>query len=635
MNKYYVVGALALLQGCGGSSGSSGSSSTNVVLEPSELIVRGDLSPAYQESVALIASVNNDSSDQAVIKWTQTAGPSVELLSDDTAVIAFDLASAGTYEFSVSYTTSAQQMYTKTVSYTTSTSANILNVRRDQVARAGSRVSLKLSAPRDEAGDVVAGDYSDVVWEQMSGPSVTLDAENTNPLTAIFTAPSVSSDQLVSFSVSATHPNGDTHTDTAYVFIQDIASFPSSAYFDETVTKIKPFNANAPRANALTNCVYSNYFASPCSFSQLNLIGQDHTAPTVDDIMDRVIVSHQWMGENFKAFLENEDPHGDFKRLLRSVSAVVIAYDIRPSFYWGVSGAIYLDPEDLWLTPTQRDVIDVAPDYRSSFGSDLQYIMPWRYVKNNDYASSYYPKDLRLNRTTADLVPDLGSLLYHELAHANDFMAVTTFGQITEPSILEEINKRFNNGSLISDALNTAYPKHSDEMVGLATVNFHGESASTLQKSYLPSDIVGFYADDSAAMEYGYSSVREDAATLFDATMMSARYGIERDEAITPPYDSAVGRDSLMVAWGQRGRVKAPHIEPRVKYVLERIMPSIDADALLASLPAVQQMPTDENWYDAIDLSNGAQTSKRKTAKTHASSRYLRPLALDLQRRYK
>jgi len=634
MNKYCVVGTLALLlQGCGGSSGSS---STNIEPVTQELIVRGDLSPSNEQSVALVASFGGDSSDLATIKWTQISGPSVELLSDDTAVIAFDLETAGDYEFSVSYTTSANQTHTKSVSYTTSEATKILNVRRDQVARAGSRVSLKLSAPRDpQTGDVVDGSYTNVVWSQTTGATATLDASNTNALTAIFTAPAVATDQLLSFSVSALHPNGDTYTDNAYVLVQSIASFPTDAYFDETVSKIKPYNATTARANALRDCVYSNYFASPCSFNQLNLLGQDHTSPTVDDIMDRVIVSHQWMGDNFRAFLENEDANGDFKKLLRSVSAIVISYDIRPSFYWAISGAIYLDAENLWLTPAQRDVIDVAPDYRSDFGSDLQYIMPWRYVKDNDYAGSYYPKDLRISRSTADIMPDLASLLYHELAHANDYIAVTTYGQITESSILAEINKRYNAQTFISDQLTAAYPKQSGEMASLAQVNFHGATASSTQKSYLPQDIVGFYATDTAAMEYGYSSQFEDAATLFDATMMSARYGIERDEAVTPPYDSDVGDDSLMIAWGQRGRVKAAHVEPRVKYVLERIMPSLDADAILASLPDVRQMPTDVNWYDAVDLDASPQAPKVQSARSLLPPARRRPIALDIKQRYK
>lgn len=38
-----------------------------------------------------------------------------------------------------------------------------------------------------------------------------------------------------------------------------------------------------------------------------------------------------------------------------------------------VTGAIYLDAEQLWLSPAQREVIDEQPDYRSSYGATLGY----------------------------------------------------------------------------------------------------------------------------------------------------------------------------------------------------------------------------------------------------------------------
>ena len=137
--------------------------------------------------------------------------------------------------------------------------------------------------------------------------------------------------------------------------------------------------------------------------------------------MDRVVVSHQWMGDRFKDFLTNNDSNNDIKNLLRATTAIIISYDVRPSFYWAATGAIYLDAENFWLTPQERDTINEAPDYRADFGNDLQFVMPWRYVKDNAYASESYSKSERVNRTAEDALFRLTSLMYHELAHANDF----------------------------------------------------------------------------------------------------------------------------------------------------------------------------------------------------------------------
>ena len=132
-----------------------------------------------------------------------------------------------------------------------------------------------------------------------------------------------------------------------------------------------------------------------CTFEDTSDCTDNDALPTVDDIMKKVIVSHDWMGSQFEKFLQDYDEFDDFKNLLRAVTAVVISYDIRPSFYNPTTGAIYLDPDDLWETPAQRDTINSAPDYRSGFGSELQFEMPWRYVKDNDYAYFYYPSRYR------------------------------------------------------------------------------------------------------------------------------------------------------------------------------------------------------------------------------------------------
>ena len=112
----------------------------------------------------------------------------------------------------------------------------------------------------------------------------------------------------------------------------------------------------------------------------------------------------------------------------------MISHDAPFLLYWVVTGAIYLDPDDLWLTPSQRDTINEAPDYRSNFGDDLNFVMPWRYVKDNQYASLGVPITVRADRTLAQINPDLAFLLYHEPAHANDFFPAAympTTGQET------------------------------------------------------------------------------------------------------------------------------------------------------------------------------------------------------------
>jgi hypothetical protein len=94
---------------------------------------------------------------------------------------------------------------------------------------------------------------------------------------------------------------------------------------------------------------------------------------------------------------------------------------VRPSFYWSATGAIYLDADNLWLTPAERDVVSEVPDFRSGFDRELNYTGLWRYVVANQPALLFFNPASRLTRDLGYLDYELGSLMYHELAHANDF----------------------------------------------------------------------------------------------------------------------------------------------------------------------------------------------------------------------
>ncbi|MCY4012719.1 MAG: hypothetical protein OXG82_08400 [Gammaproteobacteria bacterium] len=68
--------------------------------------------------------------------------------------------------------------------------------------------------------------------------------------------------------------------------------------------------------------------------------------------MSRVLVSHRWMGDSLQELLERLP--GDVRMLARSLTAIVIASDIRPAYYWPRTGALYLDAEYFWRTPEER-----------------------------------------------------------------------------------------------------------------------------------------------------------------------------------------------------------------------------------------------------------------------------------------
>jgi hypothetical protein len=328
--------------------------------------------------------------------------------------------------------------------------------------------------------------------------------------------------------------------------------------------------------------------------------------------MNRVVVSHDWMGQRFQEFLTNADPGGDIRRLLRPVTAVVISADVRPSFYWAGTGAIYLDPEDLWQTPDEHDTVLETPDYRSDFDKDLQFAMPWRLVLNNDYASYYYPPEYRDVRPAADSHKDLASTVYHELAHAGDFIGPTKWSSLRAQDTPYSVASA---AALSSDALAAAYPLSSQEMRGLASVAFDGTTATAAQIAYQPANVAGFFVPDRAADFYSYSDTAEDLAQLFSFLMLRYRYGIDLDIAVSNhPQGASVTARDYIVTWGERGRIGEERVKQRVRFAAALVLPELDVNAALASIPAPKAMHPGLDWVANLDLSGAGAVGLRPGA---------------------
>jgi hypothetical protein len=87
---------------------------------------------------------------------------------------------------------------------------------------------------------------------------------------------------------------------------------------------------------------------------------------------------------------------------------------------------------------------------------------------------------------------------------------------------------------------------------------------------------------DGAVKYYGYSTVREDFATLFAMAMMKMHFDIDDHIAFVqkPVNESSYTCDELTVGWGARNRLADSLVRPRAQWVVESIYgqtPSIDA----------------------------------------------------------
>jgi hypothetical protein len=624
---------LSLLASCGGSDdGSTPPPAVPPSVGPSPTCTGAEAFSAVADAAVAVGKVAGAviagcSGALTEVVWTQTGGPAVTLMSAKGQAISFEPPTAGTYTFAIAFRDAGGALRAAAVSFNAIAPATpvAVLVRVDQAVRKGGNVSLR-AWPALAAGETMT-------WTQTAGPAVTLDT--TDPNRVLFVAPEVARDTALVFRVTRRLATGATDTDDVFVLVENYAQAPADpagtgpfVFGDVHVSRVHPYRPTGPFALNLVRCTYEanlQYIGAGANTCPLLTLPYLHTTtggalPTVDQIMDRVVVSHDWMGDVFDQFLRTQ-ANPDLLRLFNGVTAIVIGAQVRPSFYYALTGAIYLDADNFWLTAAQRDVINEAPDFRSDFDRDLMYSGVWRYTFNNLNIFLPFPADLRISRDITYLLSEAGWLLYHELAHASDFLppAVRSALDLTLTP-WGNISPRYSNvfcaGQLPSDDLCRQFELTSQEMRGLAQVKFQGATADAAQRSYTPTQVGGFFSGDRATDEYNYSTTREDIAMVFEEFMMMRNHTFRRDVAVTDKITPTTTSATLIVRWGQRGRIGEASIKPRAQLAVQNLAPWVlqaDPNAV-TNLPAPIAMRVGDSWAGNLVLPappSGLATAQR------------------------
>jgi len=553
------------------------------------------------------------------VVWTAVSGPQVTLAAARMPTVGFETSIAGTVRLraDVVLANGTQATATTDIVVAPPTTNSYLTLRLDHSLRPGTDTSIR-AWPVLRNGETV----TNITWTQVAGPTVQMNTEDRNVM--MFTAPALSAvpnDIALKFRATMTTSSGRSDSDEVIVSVDRQAaphSNENAVIFDRTA-RVYPYRQAGIYAGVLARCTYdvSLYFVTSsdqnlCSANTLPLLEAEVGAsavPTVEQVMGRVLVSHDFLGANFESFLRLQDTSGDFRRLLKGVTSIVLGSHVRPSFYTSVTGAIYLDAANLWLTPEQRDVVTEVPDFRSSFDDQLQFTGVGRLVVNNDYARASYAPTERATRPAAELVFGLGRLMYHELAHAGDFFSPFNRTLNGSQSMWLNVVPRLQNGTLPSDDLAAAYPLTSEVMKGLGRVMYQGATPTPDQIQLTAAQVGNAFGSDVASDDYAYSAQvntnsREDLAMLFEEFMMYRNHGARADVAYTNVFTEGMTSEQLIVAWGQRGRVGHASIKPRVKLVVARIAPWIAATEVDA-LPAPIQMTAGASWEANLVLGGG------------------------------
>ncbi len=370
---------------------------------------------------------------------------------------------------------------------------------------------------------------------------------------------------------------------------------------------------SSPYAAVLGDCVRTN-----CKFSTLPLVGMEYDDPSIDNIMNRVVVSHAWMGMRFEQLL-NALP-SDMLSLFKNVTAIVIDGDVRPSYYTDYSGAIYLDPASLWLTVPEKDTIRTDPDYRSGFSDPLMFKAPWRYLLDNQYAWRGFSLHDQSERQLEDIVFPMAQLLLHELAHANDFFPYDEMANISRDLTPQKASEALVDRRLSSRLANLVSELESTELKSLANVYYRGRPPTEEQANFTAATVGEMFAMDVASDFYPYSSPFEDLAMLFEEVMMKYFFDLDRDIAF-------VSSEGWFVGWGQRNRVGELEILPRAEWAARAMFPNIEFGDFFMQFPTPRPLPNGRTWGDTLNLDaqQAGQMQKPSLNKTEYPEDLLRP----------
>ncbi|MFL0800467.1 MAG: hypothetical protein K6L80_08470 [Agarilytica sp.] len=350
---------------------------------------------------------------------------------------------------------------------------------------------------------------------------------------------------------------------------------------DSGLADTRAYKGDSPYISVIKSCATVEESKNACDLGTLPLIGMEYNDPGIPQIMDRVIVSHDWMGERFEELLY-ELPEG-FLPLFKGVTAIVIDDDIRPAYYTTVTGAIYLDPAFLWLSVEEKRTINPKEDYRAGFDDPLAFRQLNRYLVDGQSAYRHLSLTDNSTRELNDILLLVARLLLHELAHANDFVPPDSIMNLpTNMTLTQAINAISDNW--VSTRLDEASPITSDTMLSLAGVMYKGNSPSLEDLEIEAAEVGDAFAPDGASDDYGYTNVYEDLAMLFEVSMMKYFFNADYELAVTSVPDDANACADYQIGWGERNRLGHESVRSRAEFTANLLLPNIEFDDFFETL---------------------------------------------------
>lgn len=386
------------------------------------------------------------------------------------------------------------------------------------------------------------------------------------------------------------------------------------------VDMLYPYRQTSSYSAVLKNCALVNSSDNACNLITLPFIGQAGVV-TREAIMERLLVTHEWMGVRFEEALR--DAPDDLIPLFGSLTSISMGSTVRPSYYWAGTGAIRLDPANFWLNVYEKSTISIDDDPRSDFGRDLRFWALSTLRIDGQRVQNFYPLTDYQERTLADIKLPVYRLLYHELAHANDFMPAAQL--VTLNGFMQPLDAIYSvSDAWMAPRLQTQLPLFSGEMQSLAQVRYRGEQATDAQKGHTPSFIGSMMSNDGGLIFYAYLTSQEDVATMFAATMLKKNFDVDSHVAFSskPVDEDNYECSELLVGWGVYNRLGDPRVLPRAKWVHDQFYGSSeDSDNFFSAQDASSwQMAEGLDWCTNLGNETTAAASSTFSSQNHLSA---------------
>jgi hypothetical protein len=377
-----------------------------------------------------------------------------------------------------------------------------------------------------------------------------------------------------------------------------ISAIENKSFFTQ-VGEVHPYDENNLYASKMKECIYADEYEKSCKISDLPFLGSEDKTITIEMIMKRTLVSHDFLADTFRQTLKLVKP--EILQMFGSVTAIVISDQINPSFYYPLTGTMYLSGRYFWRDYDEYQLLNQVKDSREDSGHPLQFTYDSDYI-NLITKKSFNTRADQSAQSYAEIAIRISRLLMHELTHANDYFPQDFYADKkldANQTVVDAALKRLEANLLISQRLPTKVS--SSKLAHLGQILYQGEDALPEDSLITATEVFNEFKNDIASDLYAYSTDNEDLAMLSEEALMLYYHDYQRYTVFLklPGANIAIPEDyDYPIMGGLMGRVHNSKVKPRVLFAEEAIFGKVFADKLKIKLDGRKEdeIPAGASW---------------------------------------